>query len=237
MELMRKIIIMLIVSLIGLQARSENFSCTIHDAKIVGTDSTLICIMDGEKIQMDIPDGMRIKGIDSFGEGVIAITEGRNILFWDSPLDKARKRRFDIKGQFIAIDSGHDICYVLSDCSEIISLNLALQGKIFDFNANYSEYYGTVSLIDIACGSLSVCVGAIKENGLPTAFTSSKGNVWSERELNYAVNGIWHIFEKVPHSITYEELSDNFVLHCEDGTEFHLPSCSHCNYVVDPTTL
>lgn len=234
---MRKTIIMLIISLIGLHARSENFSCIVHDARIVGTDSTLICVMDGEDIEMDVPEGMRLKGLDSFGEGVIAIAEGGYVLFWDSPFDKARKTRFDVKGQFIAVDAGQDICHVLTDCSEILSLNLALQGKIFDFNANYSDYYGTIRLIDIAGGPLSVCVAAVKENGLPTAFTSSKGNVWSERELDYAVNGIWHIFEKVPHSITYEELSDNFVLHCEDGTEFHLPACSHCNYVVDPATL
>lgn len=234
---MRKIIIIILFSLIGLQARSENFSCIVHDARIVGTDSTLICVMDGEDIEMDVPEGMRLKGLDSFGEGVIAIAEGGYVLFWDSPFDKARKTRFDVKGQFIAVDAGQDICHVLTDCSEILSLNLALQGKIFDFNANYSDYYGTIRLIDIAGGPLSVCVAAVKENGLPTAFTSSKGNVWSERELDYAVNGIWHIFEKVPHSITYEELSDNFVLHCEDGTEFHLPACSHCNYVVDPATL
>ena len=32
--------------------------------------------------------------------------------------------------------------------------------------------------------------------------------------------------------ISYEELSDSFVLHCDGGLEFHLPACSHCNYVV-----
>ena len=80
-------------------------------------------------------------------------------------------------------------------------------------------------------------MAAVREDGSPAAFTSSKGTVWSERELNYKVDGVWHAFKKVPHRITYEELSDNFVLHCEDGTEFHLPACSHCNYVVEPSTL
>jgi hypothetical protein len=48
------------ISLIGLQARSENFSCTVHDAEITGTDSTLVCRMGGEEIKMDLPEGMRL---------------------------------------------------------------------------------------------------------------------------------------------------------------------------------
>ncbi len=188
-------------------------------------------------MEMDLPDGIRLRGIDSFGDGVIAITDGKQILFWDSPFDKARKIHFDIKGHFISIDAGTDVCYAVSDSSEIISLNLALQGKIFDFNASYSAYYGNIRLIDIAVGPAAVFIAGIRDNCLPVSFTSSKGSVWSERELNYRESGKWYMFEKVPHSITYEELSESFVLHCEDGTEFHIPACSHCNYVVCPSTL
>lgn len=234
---MRKTIIMILISLIGLQARSETFSCTIHDAVIVATDTSVVCRMDGEEIAMDLPEGMHILGLDAFGEGVLAIAKEGYILFWDSPFDKARKTRFDIKGDFTGICIREDRCHIVSDSSEILSLNLALQGKVFDFNANYSEYYGNIRLIDIAAGALSICVAAVREDGSPAAFVSSKGTVWSERELNYKVDGVWHTFKKVPHRITYEELSDNFVLHCEDGTEFHLPACSHCNYVVEPSTL
>ena len=227
----------MIISLIGLQARSENFSCRVHDAVITATETSIVCNMDGEDMEMDLPDGIRLRGIDSFGDGVIAITDGKQILFWDSPFDKARKIRFDIKGHFISIDAGTDVCYAVSDSSEIISLNLALQGKIFDFNASYSAYYGNIRLIDIAVGPAAVFIAGIRDNGLPVSFTSSKGSVWSERELNYRESGKWYMFEKVPHSITYEELSESFVLHCEDGTEFHIPACSHCNYVVSPSTL
>ena len=234
---MRKTIIMILVSLIGLQARSENFSCVIHDAVITATDTSIVCRINDEEIVMDLPEGMRLRGIDGFGDGVIAIAEGGYILFWDSPFDKARRSRFEIKGEFIGLDACEDRCCAVSDSSEILSLNLALQGKIFDFNANYSEYYGTVSLIDVAVGPTALFVAALREDGSPAAFTSSKGSVWSERELDYAINGKWYMFKKVPHRITYEELSDSFVLDCEDGTEFHLPACSHCNYVIEPTSL
>ncbi len=225
------------VSLIGLQARSENFSCTIHDAEIVGTENSLVCRMDGEEIRMDLPEGMLLQGIEPFGDGVIAITKGQHILYWDSPFDKARRIKMQMKGRFKTIDAGEDICYAISDSSEIVSINRALIGKVFDFNGQYAEYYGHLDIIDIAVGPASLCIGAVREDGRPAAFTSTKGTVWSERELNYAVNGKWYIFEKVPHRITYEELSDTFVLVCEDGEEFHLPSCSHCNYVIKPSTL
>ena len=229
---MRKTLIMIMISLIGLQARSENFSCRVHDAVITATDTSIVCNMDGEDMEMDLPDGVRLRGIDAFGDGVIAITDGKQILFWDSPFDKARRIGFDMKGKFISMDAGADACYAVSDCSEIISLNLALQGKVFDFNASYSAYYGNIRLIDIASGPAAVFIAGVRDDGHPVSFTSSKGSVWSERELNYRENGTWYMFEKVPHSITYEEHSESFVLHCEDGTEFHIPACSHCNYVL-----
>lgn len=234
---MRKTIIMILISLIGFQARSETFSCIVHDAIVTATDSSIVCVMDGEEIDMDLPEGIRLRGIDVFGDGVIAVAEGGHILFWDSPFDKARRVRFEIEGEFISIDTKDDRCYAISDNSEILSLNLALQGKVFDFNANYSEYYGKIRLIDIAVGPTAIFVAAVREDGSPAAFTSSKGTVWSERDLDYAINGKWYMFKKVPHRITYEELSDSFALHCEDGTEFHLPACSHCNYVIEPTSL
>lgn len=234
---MRRYITLMILSLIGLQARSENFSCVIHDAEIRGTETSLICRMDDEEITMDLPEGTVLCGIEAFGDGVIAIARGKQVLFWDSPFDKARKIRIEAKGELTSIDAGEDICYAVSDSSEIISINRALVGKVFDFNGQYEEYYGKIRLIDIAVGPASLCVAAIREGGKPTAYTSTKGTVWSERELNYAINGRWYIFEKVPHSIDYEELSDSFVLICEDGDAFHLPSCSHCNYLVKSATL
>lgn len=233
---MRRIIILALSSLIGLEARSENFSCTVHDAVITGTDSTLVCHMGGEDIDMDLPEGTRLRGIDAFGDGVIAIAEGGKVLFWDSPFDKARERKPEMKGELIAMDAGKDICYAVTDSSEVVSIDLALQGKVFDFNASYSGYYGKVSIIGIAAGPADVFIAVRKEDGRPAAFTSTRGNVWSEREMDYAVNGVWHIFEKVPHSVCYEELSESFVMLCEDGVEFHLPACSHCNYVTGPST-
>lgn len=218
-------------SLIGLQARSEKFSCSIHDAVIVATDTSVVCQMDDEKIEMDLPEGMILKGIDAFGEGVIAITEGKHILFWDSPYDKARNISVDIKGELTGLDAGADMCYAVTDSSEIVSFNLALIGKVFDFNGEYSGYYGNLRLIDIATGPASVCIAAEREDGCPAAFVSSKGSVWSERELNYKSEGVWRQFEIIPDSVIYEEDSDSFVLICNEGWRFHLPSCSHCNYI------
>ena len=229
---MRRIFILAIFSLIGLQARSENFSCAVNDAVITATDTTMVCRIGGEEIAMDLPAGTRLRGIDAFGEGIIAITEGKTILYWDSPFDKARRRHMDIKGELVRLDAGKETCHAVTDSSEIVSIDLALQGKVFDFNSNYSDYYGTVRIIDIAGSPTAIFIAVELEDGRPGAFTSTRGTVWSQRELDYSVNGVWHRFEKVPHSISYEELSDSFVLHCDEGLEFHLPACSHCNYVV-----
>ena len=229
---MSRIFILAVFSLIGLQARSENFSCAVNDAVITATDTTMVCSIGGEEIAMDLPAGTRVRGIDAFGEGIIAITEGKTILYWDSPFDKARRRHMDIKGELVRLDAGKETCHAVTDSSEIVSIDLALHGKVFDFNSNYSDYYGKVRIIDIAGSPTAIFIAVELEDGRPGAFTSTRGTVWSQRELDYSVNGVWHRFEKVPHSISYEELSDSFVLHCDESLEFHLPACSHCNYVV-----
>ena len=136
---MRRYITLMILSLIGLQARSENFSCVVHDAEIIGTATSLVCRMDGEEISMDLPEGTVLYGIETFGDRVIAIARGKQVLYWDSPFDKARKIMIEAKGELTGIDAGTEMCYAVSDSSEIISINRALIGKVFDFNGQYED--------------------------------------------------------------------------------------------------
>ena len=178
---------------------------------------------------MDLPDGIVLKGVQPLGEGLAAIADKGILLFWDSPYDKARKTEVNIKGEFIGISSVSDRCHILTDCSEIISIDIARQIRTFDFRKEYSGFYGNPQMVSIATGASSIYIAAVKEDGSPAVFTSSKGNVWSERELTWIENGKQYRLDKKPVSISYEADSDTFILVCEDDVLFYLPACSHCN--------
>lgn len=186
-------------------------------------------MLDGEKITMDLPEGMFLKGIQPLGDGLAAIAENKSLLFWDSPYDKARTITISSKGELIDISSFDDRCYALTDSAEIISISIARQIKILDFNKEYAGFYGHPVLVSIAAGASSVYVTGIKTDGRPAVFTSSKGNVWSERELTWLSDGRQYSLDKKPISISYDSRTDTFILFCEDNILFYLPACSHCN--------
>ena len=93
-----------------------------------------------------------------------------------------------------------------------------------------------MELICAAAGAGSLCVAGKDASGEPVAYVSSKGKVWSERPLEYTLSGRPHVLRALPVAAAYNAYSDEFVLVCDDGTLFHLPACSHCNYPEFPSS-
>ena len=208
------------------------FMCCVSDAIVVADSTALSCLLDGEWIPMQTPDGIRICGIEAFYGGVAALTEDGKLLFWGSPFDKAQLVATGAKGRFVDMDSYGEKCYAVTDLSEIVSIDLGLRARIFDFNAYYSEYYGDIDIVAIAAGATSVCIAATRNGESPAAFISTNGNVWSERTFDYMEGGSQKLMDKKTITAAYREYDDCYVMLCEDGVIFHLPACSHCNYPI-----
>ena len=64
---------------------------------------------------------------------------------------------------------------------------------------------------------------------MPAVFTSTAGNIWSERSLTYTDRAETLSLEQQPLSMAYDSRMDRFVLACTDGYLFYMPGCSHCN--------
>ena len=105
----------------------------------------------------------------------------------------------------------------------------------FDFNLTYTGYYEHTRFSAICASDNSIFIAGIHDNGLPAVFTSTAGNIWSERTLTYTDGGETLSLEYQPISMAYDTRMDRFVLGCTDGYLFYLPGCSHCNSIESKT--
>ena len=208
------------------------FMCSVSDALVIASETSLSCLLDDRWLPMDVPETSRITCLTAFYGGVMAASEDGKLLFWGSPFDKAQTLKAEVSGRFVDIDSFEDRCYAVTDRSEIVSIGLGLRPSTFDFNAYYSEYYGKIDIVSVAAGATSVCITGNRSDESPAAFISSNGNVWSERTFDYLDGGSQKYMDKKTITAAYRKYDDCYVLLCEEGVIFHLPACSHCNYPI-----
>jgi hypothetical protein len=105
----------------------------------------------------------------------------------------------------------------------------------FDFNQTYTGYYEHTRFSAICASDNSIFIAGIYDNGLPAVFTSTVGNIWSERTLTYTDRGETLSLEYQPLSMAYDARMDRFVMGCTDGYLFYMPGCSHCNSIESRT--
>ncbi|MBR5706312.1 MAG: hypothetical protein IKX55_01935 [Bacteroidaceae bacterium] len=98
-----------------------------------------------------------------------------------------------------------------------------------DFNGTYFLYYEQTRFSAISASDNSIFIAGTHDDGTPAVFTSSAGNIWSERTLTYTESGQTLSLEHRPLSMAYDAHMDRFVMGCTDGYLFYLPGCSHCN--------
>ena len=208
---------------------------SVQDALVAAGDSALVCLLDGRYTDMRYPGG-RIAGICGFRGAVAAVSTDGTVYFWDSPFSVPKRVPFVAKGLPVGISGGSELCCALTDSSELVIVDASLHAEVFGFNENYSAYYGSVELTCAAAGAGSLCAAGTDASGEPVAYVSSKGKVWSERPLEYTLGGRPHVLRALPVAAAYNAYSDEFVLVCDDGTLFHLPACSHCNYPEFPSS-
>lgn len=132
-------------------------------------------------------------------------------------------------GKVIDMSSADGITVAVTDAGEILrSVGDSPEWTTFRFNEEYSDFYQKINLIGIAAGGGQIAVVGTDPQGLPAAFFSTEGKVWSPRELTAKGYGR---LEAVPEGIEYDPEHDRMVIRCEGGVLFYLPACSHCNSV------
>ena len=105
-----------------------------------------------------------------------------------------------------------------------------------DFNGTYFLYYEQTRFRAICASDNSIFIAGVLDDGMSVVYTSSAGNIWSERTLTYTENGQTLELEHQPLSMAYDSRMDRFVLGCTDGYIFYMPGCSHCNSIERKST-
>ena len=134
------------------------------------------------------------------------------------------------RGELQAVCADPDgLQWAVTDAGEILRSPDGAAWTVFDFNAQYAGYYPQMSWRAVAAGGGSVMVAGLDADGHLAVYTSSRGNVWSARSLEYSEDGERGVLDVTPVSLSYDPLRDSFFLCGSGGTLFEMPGCSHCN--------
>ena len=163
------------------------------------------------------------------GERLFALdAEGRELIELDLEGRVVSCETLPVRGRLRAVAADGNVLWAVTDAGEI--LRCAGSGwTVLDFNAQYAGYYPPMDFRAVAAGGGSVMVAGVRPDGMPAAFTSSRGTVWSERILDYTEQGQSRVFSAVPMDLSYDPVQDRFYLLGGGGVQLALPGCSHCN--------
>ena len=218
----------------------ENFNCLMSDSikTIVAGDngSILISFDKGKFRKISSDTSKNINALTYFNGLIIAGADDGEIL---SGYGKGSfsKTHLPVKGNIVSLSSQKSDCYGATDEGEIIHTKDGINWDIFDFNKVYADYYKPCFFTKILTTELSIAVTGIQSDGSPALMFSTQGNVWSERTLSYTDSkGMVDLLTESPNDIFYDKTLDLFYLACNKGYVMQIPSCSHCNKLVQFST-
>ncbi|MDD4032526.1 MAG: hypothetical protein PHS48_04685 [Bacteroidales bacterium] len=164
-----------------------------------------------------------------FKEKILAGTDQGEILIGDKNF-LFRKINLPLKGNIVSLSARSSDCYGATDEGEIIHTADGIQWDIFDFNRFYSGYYKPCLFTKILATENRIAVAGKHDDGSPVLMFSARGNVWTERTLEYTNDEVMTAsLEDIPYDLFYDSGEDLFILCCSQGKVMTIPSCSHCN--------
>lgn len=161
---------------------------------------------------------------ESNGQIYALDTLGREVLRLSSDGEVQERDKPPVVGRLRALASNRDMLMAVTDAGEILTRYDGRNWKVVAFNMQYAGYYPRMSWTAVAAGGGSIMVAGVREDGTPAAFVSSRGTVWSQREVDYPEK-----LDCKPVSLSYDELRDRFCLTGTGGVLLEMPGCSHCN--------
>jgi len=174
-----------------------------------------------------------INSLAVFKDKIVAGCAGGKLLV-GSIEDTFKPINIELKGNVVSLSTGTSMCYGVTDQGEIFHTNDLVRWEIFDFNNTYKGYYKSCSFNKILCTPDQIAVTGENEDGLPVLFFSSRGNVWTERPLIYTDDsGNQTYLKNVPRDIYYDPIGNQHILVCDQGVLMTIPSCSHCNKLIE----
>jgi len=214
----------------------ESFNCLTADNQqiVVAGDHGILRVSSNKGIFRKINSGTdkNINSIALFKGLIIAATDDGVILSGNGK-GSFRKTYLAVNGNIVSLSSRASDCYGATDDGEIIHTTDGINWDVFDFNEVYAGFYKPCSFTSIIVTENRMAAAGMRNDGSPVLMFSSQGNVWTDRTLNYTDDqGNAHFPTEVPNNIYYDAERDLFFLAFNKGILMKIPSCSHCNKLV-----
>jgi hypothetical protein len=217
-------------------ACKNNLNCVIGRDKelvVAGDKGTILLSSDAQIFsQAETGTDKNINGIAFINDLLIAGADRGTILIskngnsWNS-------MHLEVKGNIVSLTANDSFCIGITDSGEIIRSNDGFNWEITDYNKKYSGYNKSCIFKKILTANNRIVIIGRHDDGSPAVLFSSLGNVWTERSLIYNDDhGIIRFLANTPNDITYDPVRDQFILVCDNGEIFILPSCTKCNLSV-----
>jgi len=197
---------------------------------IAGDNGTILYSSDG-KVFSSVSSGTNsnINGI-IFKNGLfVAGADGGLILLsqngssWSSVKTGAR-------GNIVSVSANDSFFIGVTDRGEILTSKNGIDWIIMDYNKEYSGYNKSCVFKKVLATNNRIVIAGKHDDNTPAVLFSTLGNVWTERTLIYEDNeGTMQFLANEPNAITYDSVRDQFILACDKGEVFTLPSCAKCN--------
>jgi hypothetical protein len=220
-----------------LESNSENVlnSVSFCNDKIIAVGENGTILISNDRIVFNPSQSgtkENINSITGFNNLFIAAADKGILLIGKEP-DQWDVVQLQVKGNIVSLSTGSQGCFGVTDKGEIISSTDAINWKIFDYNLEYKGFAKPCIFKKILVTDNWISIAAHHEDKTPVALFSSKGNVWTERSLNYDDDrGVVQFFTGIPNDIVYNIFEDEFILVCDNGQLSVLPSCTKCNKAI-----
>jgi hypothetical protein len=134
------------------------------------------------------------------------------------------------KGNILSLSANNSFFIGITDEGEIIKSLDGINWEIKDYNKEYAGYYMYSKFKKIKASPNSIIIIGTHDDDSPSILFSSLGNVWTERVPVYHDDqGAMRYLTQKPNGITYDPDRDQFILACDNGELFILPTCTKCN--------
>jgi uncharacterized protein YrrD len=211
----------------------NNLNCAVSKDQmlvVAGEEGTILNSSDGQVFtRAESVTDKNINGITFRKELFIAGADKGTILIskngktWDVI-------HLQVKGNIESVAANDSFFFGITDSGEIIRSNDGLNWEINDYNKEYAGYNKSCTFTKVLLTENRIVIIGTREDNSPAVLFSSLGNVWTERSLSYNDDrGMIRFLTNKPNGITYDPVRDQFILACDNGEIFSLPSCTKCN--------
>ena len=211
----------------------NDLNCVVSNGQmlvVAGKNGTILFSADGQIFtRVESGTDKDINGITCKYDLIIAGVDNGTILIskdgksWNS-------KHLEVKGNILSLSANDSFCIGITDRGEIIRSNDGFNWEIRDYNKEYSGYNKSCIFKKVIAAKNRIVIIGRHDDGSPAVLFSSLGNVWTERSLIYNDDhGMIQFLTNEPNDITYDLVHDQFILACDNGEIFSLPSCTKCN--------